>query len=146
MDQGCPSRRRVLAATVGPNHAFSTGAWFRRRPFVWLRLALRDRLGWRHHSLNVPVADSNSVKLSLASYSPDTRSLKPRTFTAVELVDAGGSLLARGAQASVPIPSREAGRVLLPRVTNFPAGLRLRFHHGPAPGAIMELEAPRRLN
>lgn len=137
---------RVLAATVGPNHAFSTGAWSGRRPFVWLPLALRDRLGWRHYSLTVPVADSNSVMLWLASYSPATRSLKPRTFTTVELVDAEGNVLSQGAQASVPIPSREAGLVLLPGVTNFPAGSRLRFRHGPAPGWVTELDSPRRLN
>lgn len=137
---------RVLAVTVGPNHVFSTGERFERRPLVWLPLVLRDRLGWRHYSLNLPVADSASVMLWLASYSPATRSLKPRTFTAVELVDAEGNVLSQGAQAAVPVPSREAGLVLLPGVTNFPAGSRLRFRYGPAPGAVTDVEPPRRAN
>jgi hypothetical protein len=137
---------RVLAATVGPNHSFSTGAWFVRRPLVWLPLPLRDRLGWRGYSLNLTVADSASVMLWLASYSPATRSLKPRTFTAVELVDAEGNVLSQGAQAAVPVPSREAGLVLLPGVTHFPTGSRLRFRYGPPPGWVTELDSPRRLN
>ncbi len=137
---------RVLAATAGPNHVFALGERFERRPFIWLPPALRDRLGWRGYAATVSVADSASVMLWFTSYAPATHSLKPRTFTRIELVDANGDVLSVAAQAPVLLAHSEAGLLLFPGVTNFPDGTRLRFRYGPAPGTVTEVKPPRRLD
>lgn len=137
---------RLLAATVGPNHVFTSGERFERQPFVLLPLWLRDRLGWRGYAATVSVADPASMMLWFTSYSPETRSLKPRTFTRIELVAGNGDILSVAGQAPVLLAHGETGLVLFPGVTNFPAGSRLRFRYGPAPGAVTEVNPPRRLN
>ena len=135
-------RLRVLATTVGPIHEFSTGGHYQRPPWVWLPAKVHARFDWQSLSVSTRVVDDSSLVVWFTGFDPATGSQRPPTCTRIELVDGAGTKLAQAGQAHVPLADRSLGLALFPGLTNLPAGSRLRFFTGPAPGEFVEVNPP----
>ena len=130
--------RRGMPATVVAREIFL------RRPWTWIPLVIRERIGWTPALLSAETGklDDDAVVVWFTRFDPRRDGYRWSLFSRIEVVDGSGNATDEAAQSPFSSAEIKGGIIWVRHPPADGRGFRLRLHGGTPLRVVGEIEVP----
>lgn len=138
------SRLRIWGIHRGMPATVVAREVFLGRPWTWIPLAIRERLGWTPALLNAETRqpDDDAVVVWFTRFDPRRDGYRWSLFSRIEVVDGSGNVTEEAAQSPFSSAEIKGGIIWVRHPPPDGRGFRLRLHGGTPVRVVGEIEVP----
>ena len=138
------SRLRVWGIRRGMPASIVARENFLKRPWTWIPLAIRERLGWTPvlFPADTGQPDADAVVVWFTRFDPRRDGYRWSLFSRIEVVDGSGAVTEEAAQSPFSSAEIKGGVIWVRHPPADGRGFRLRLHGGTPVRVVGEIEVP----
>ena len=138
------SRLRIWGIRRGMPASVVAREIFLRRPWTWIPLAIRERIGWTPALLSAETGkpDADAVVVWFTRFDPRRDGYRWSLFSRIEVVDGSGDTTEEAAQSPFSSAEIKGGVIWVRHPPADGRGFRLRLHGGTPVRVVGEIAVP----
>ncbi len=138
------SRLRIWGIRRGMPASIVARENFLKRPWTWIPLTIRERLGWTPALLNAETGqpDADAVVVWFTRFDPRRDGYRWSLFSRIEVVDGSGDTTEEAAQSPFSSAEIKGGVIWVRHPPADGRGFRLRLHGGTPVRVVGEIAVP----